>query len=331
MLSTSSILLALVASGPIFVTAHGVVSQIAFGDVLVDAWAPYTDPYRSPMPEKLTREYNSNGPIEDVTSAAFTCNTNGATENVPVQTIQTGVKAGDSMTFYWTVWPDSHKGPVMTYLADCQGDCSTFNATGDVWFKIDESGYSNGVWASDTLIQNNSSYTTKIPTTIASGQYLLRHEILALHSASSVNGAQWYPSCNQINVTSTGSLKPAGVAIPGYIKADDPGVLINIYTTLTNYTIPGPAVIEGGTSGGSVSNSSASTSVASGSSVVSSGVAAAATSSGTQASTGQQISSTGGATNSSAGSTPSGKSSCSTRSRRHHHGQRGIPSREQRL
>lgn len=101
----------------------------------------------------------------------------------------------------------------MTYLANCGGDCTKFDgSTGNAWFKIDEAGLADGKWASDKLIAgalamlgprlrcpdlacafiDGSKWTVTIPSSIASGQYLLRHEILALHSASTLNGGQFY-------------------------------------------------------------------------------------------------------------------------------------------
>ena len=48
--------------------------------------------------------------------------------------------------------------------------------------------------------------------------------------------------CAQINITGgSGSKSPATVSLPGAYKATDPGILINIYQTLSSYTIPGPA------------------------------------------------------------------------------------------
>jgi cellulase len=31
------------------------------------------------------------------------------------------VDAGDSIEFKWLTWPDSHKGPIMNYVAPCNG------------------------------------------------------------------------------------------------------------------------------------------------------------------------------------------------------------------
>lgn len=39
------------------------------------------------------------------------------------------VAAGDTMDVFWSSWPDTHKGPVIDYLASCNGDCSTVDKT----------------------------------------------------------------------------------------------------------------------------------------------------------------------------------------------------------
>lgn len=134
----------------------------------------------------------------------------------------------------------------MTYLANCGGDCTTVDATTLSYFKINEAGLNaDGTWASDDLIANNNSWTVTLPSDIVAGQYLIRHELLALHSAGTEGGAQFYPMCANLQVTGSGTAAPEGVKFPGAYSATDPGILVNIYGTLTSYTIPGPAVYEG--------------------------------------------------------------------------------------
>jgi len=41
--------------------------------------------------------------------------------------------------------------------------------------------------------ENGFSWNVKIPSSLAPGSYVLRHEIIGLHSAGSSNGAQNYP------------------------------------------------------------------------------------------------------------------------------------------
>jgi lytic cellulose monooxygenase (C1-hydroxylating) len=52
---------------------------------------------------------------------------------------------------------------------------------------------------------------------------------------------------DQMTLTGGGSNTPATVNFPGAYKASDPGILIDIHSALKSYTVPGPAVIQGGT------------------------------------------------------------------------------------
>jgi hypothetical protein len=87
------------------------------------------------------------------------------------------VKAGGTVEFQWTVWPHDI-GPVLTYVAACNGDCATVDKSTLLWVKIDAVGYdtSKKVWASGTLIERNNTWTTTVPKTLAPGNYVFRHE-----------------------------------------------------------------------------------------------------------------------------------------------------------
>jgi hypothetical protein len=99
-----------------------------------------------------------------------------------------------------------------------------------------------GTWASDQLIANNNSWVVTIPTDIAPGNYVLRHEIIALHSAGQVDGAQNYPQCVNLQVTGSGTATPSGVLGTALYSKTDPGIEINIYTSLSTYKVPGPTL-----------------------------------------------------------------------------------------
>ncbi|KAK1779916.1 glycosyl hydrolase family 61-domain-containing protein [Copromyces sp. CBS 386.78] len=91
----------------------------------------------------------------------------------------------------------------------------------------------------------------------ASVQYVLRHEIMALHGAGSANGAQAYPQCFNLKVTGSGNNLPSG-GVPGtqqLYTATDAGILFNIYQNDFTYPVPGPALIAGAVS--SIQQSSA--------------------------------------------------------------------------
>lgn len=84
-----------------------------------------------------------------------------------------------------------------------------------------------------------------IPASIAPGKYVLRHELISLHSADHENGAQNYPQCLNIEVASDGTDIPVGEPATSFYKAEDAGIHLSIYTAPVEYTIPGPALYSG--------------------------------------------------------------------------------------
>ena len=156
------------------------------------------------------------------------------------------VAAGGSVTLVWDTWPESHHGPVIDYLAPVSGDFASVIPASLSWVKIAESGLKSGsnpgVWASDDLIANGNSWTVEIPSNLAAGKYVLRHEIIGLHSAGNADGAQAYPQCINIEVTGGGSATPSGGDFTTFYSPEDPGILFNLYGEFSSYPIPGPAV-----------------------------------------------------------------------------------------
>ncbi|KFY18651.1 hypothetical protein V493_08449 [Pseudogymnoascus sp. VKM F-4281 (FW-2241)] len=164
--------------------------------------------------------------------------------------LHTLTSTGPDSTADNKVIDSSHKGPVMAYMkkvSDSLGG-NPSSGPGDGWFKISEDAYSNGKWGVDNLINSGGIQKFTIPSCIANGDYLIRLEVLALHSAYSSGGAQFYMECISATVTGgSGSKTPSTVSIPGTYKANDPGVTVNIYNNQgqpypSSYTPPGPAV-----------------------------------------------------------------------------------------
>jgi len=141
----------------------------------------------------------------------------------------------------------SHKGPVMVYVAKADT-----NGEGAVWTKIYEDGLTNGKWGVDNFIANKGLVEITLPD-LEAGDYLIRPEMIGLHEASAEAKAQFYNGCGQIKVTGSGSasLPATGVDMTKAYKATDPGVLFNIYGGATDYTVPGPKVWDGASTGGS--------------------------------------------------------------------------------
>lgn len=72
-------------------------------------------------------------------------------------------------------------------------DATQPDVTGLKWFKIWEDGLDlEGVWGVTRLYNAAGKVNFTIPSCIPVGQYLLRHEIIALHAASNYPGAQFY-------------------------------------------------------------------------------------------------------------------------------------------
>lgn len=84
------------------------------------------------------------------------------------------------------------------------------------------------------LSVNGGTAVVTIPSDIAPGNYLIRHEIIALHLAITEGGAEFYPSCTQIAISGNGSGRPKSeelVSFPGAYKDDDPGIFFpEVYT-----------------------------------------------------------------------------------------------------
>lgn len=143
------------------------------------------------------------------------------------------VAPGDTIDFVWNTWPESHEGPIVNYLADCGGDCTTVDKSTLKFVKFDQGGLVDGSsppghWVTDDLIANNNTGSATIPTTLKAGSYVLRHEIIALHGAGSENGAQNYPQCINIEVTGDGTEMPEGTAGTALYDTQEPGILVNM-------------------------------------------------------------------------------------------------------
>ncbi|EXK44491.1 hypothetical protein FOMG_03202 [Fusarium oxysporum f. sp. melonis 26406] len=172
------------------------------------------------------------------------CQKNGKPANLTVQ-----VAAGGAIDFQWTKW--AHFDSMMTYVAPCNGDCSAVDKTTLKWVKIDEAGidFDTQEWAARKMVNNNRTWTTKIPSTLAAGNYVFRHEIIAVHGSNRIGGVQNYPQCFNIETIGSGTAKPEGVLGTKLYTPTDPGLYFNPYTILKNYTIPGPPLFKDGNGG----------------------------------------------------------------------------------
>jgi hypothetical protein len=144
-------------------------------------------------------------------------------------------------------------GPVMTYMASC-GDsgCANFSGPSAEFFKISELGQQpDGNWTmADLNAGPNATTSVTLPSDLPAGEYLVRHELIAMQLGMSPGGAEFYPACLQIRLAApngTAAPLPSGdqvVNFPGGYSDTDPGILDpDIYNPGANYTFPGPPLI----------------------------------------------------------------------------------------
>lgn len=124
----------------------------------------------------------------------------------------------------------------MVWMFKCAGDFSSCTGDGTGWFKIDQMGMTapplTGTSWGTAVVMANLKWTSTIPARLAPGNYLIRHELLALHQAYT---PQWYPECAQLVITGSGTGVPSGTfltPIPSYASATDPGVYVSVYDHL---------------------------------------------------------------------------------------------------
>ena len=88
--------------------------------------------------------------------------------------------------------------------------------------------------------------TITLPGTLAPGNYLIRHEIIALQNAAAEGGTEFYPACTQLSVGGSQNGGPTAdelVTLPGAYSDTDPGVLdSSVYDTSVEYIFPGPPI-----------------------------------------------------------------------------------------
>ncbi|KAM0240648.1 hypothetical protein ACHAPO_002549 [Fusarium lateritium] len=194
----------------------------------------------------------ANSPIYPIDGAAMACGRDGGKA---VQYI-CPAPGGAQLTFQFRESPSGHKkgaiaeghrGPCSVYMKKVD-DMFSDSAAGDGWFKVFEDGYNvkEDKWCVDRLIENNGLLSVNLPTGLPSGYYLVRPEILALHSAPD-GDPQFYQSCAQIFIEN-GPEGPLEIpekyeaSIPGYVTKKDPAVTFNIYDEHGEYPIHGPDV-----------------------------------------------------------------------------------------
>lgn len=250
MVSTTHLLVPLLLAS--YASAHGFVHQFTVNGQ--NFTSPRPSDQRSSQPSSI-RQVASQDPVQGAQNPEMNC---GKSPTFPASD-SAKVQAGDTLAFDWRaadlgIWP--HKwGPVITYLADCgDGGCENFDSTKARWFKIEQKAFKPGPvkdetganfewWVNDSTL--GKPLTVRIPPSVAPGNYLMRHEIIALHNGGSFRGAEFYPSCAQLSISGSGSSKPSSdelVSFPGAYDDNDKGIKVDVFSGLRpeDYVFPGP-------------------------------------------------------------------------------------------
>jgi cellulase len=248
---------------PTTTLAHGRITSITTSNGTVyPGWDPASSPNLTP-PYPLAAWSASNLGNIYIPPSQFTTDNIACHYNATPPTLHIPTTPGAQLTLHWNEWPTSHVGPVLTYLASCQGRCTNAKKEALRWVKIDELGWLNstgwdeldlgGTWAANVLIANSYSWVVKLPQQLAEGEYVLRHEIIALHVAEALDGAQAYPQCVNLRVGKGRGdgegeeLGGGGVLASELYSMRDEGILVDVHQKIEGYKIPGPALWVGAT------------------------------------------------------------------------------------
>ncbi|KAG6829903.1 hypothetical protein H0H92_003036 [Tricholoma furcatifolium] len=308
------------------VLGHGYVSEVSIAGTSYKGNIPGATPNPS-----IIRQITTIDPVKGANNSDLNCGFGAqAAANVG------NAMPGDQVQFYWgdgggtLNWPHN-TGPLMTYMASCGSTtCDKFDTTQAKWFKIDQQGQENNdgnggaTWYQNNVSEyriprskvdlkanspsvNGEPVNVTLPPTLAAGNYVVRHEIIALQLAVSLGGAEFYPSCTQITVGGSqtgGPTEDELVSFPGAYSDTDPGIYDpNVYNGGSTYTFPGPPVAAFAASSASNTNSTSSGST---------GTGTASTASSTTSASGTGTTSTASGTTSASGATSTGSSSNST-------------------
>ncbi|KAJ3123828.1 hypothetical protein HK098_001619 [Nowakowskiella sp. JEL0407] len=224
-----------------FVNAHGAVTDYIIDGTAYDGYHGFA-PTGQPTIQWQWKNYD---PMFTPTDSNIMCN--GGTS----AGLSAPVKPGSNVTAHWSQWTHS-EGPCTAYLYKCDGAFSSCDGKKKQWFKIGEVGlvsgtYKGGVWCG-TQIMNTKKWSVTIPQNLVPGNYLIRHELMALHQA---NNPQFYPECAQLTVSGSGTDYPTSeyfTSFPGYAQLSDSNIKIDIDVAsagATVYKVPGPPLWKG--------------------------------------------------------------------------------------
>ncbi|KAB5594181.1 Glycoside hydrolase family 61 protein [Ceratobasidium theobromae] len=223
--------------------AHGYVDKIIVDGKTYNGPIPGETNPKSPI-----RRISTINPYKDPKGSGITCG-----EGSQLAAVVAPATAGSKLDLTWVAHPNQkwphEMGPLITYMAKVPAGqtADKFDASKGDFFKIAQEGQDGDGWFVARLMKLGTKYTVTIPKELEDGDYIMRHEIIALHLADSKGGAEFYSSCFQLRVTGgTGSAKTTAsetVRFPGGYTANDKGIFTpKVFDNGFKYTFPGPAI-----------------------------------------------------------------------------------------
>ncbi|QRW02342.1 glycoside hydrolase family 61 protein [Ceratobasidium sp. AG-Ba] len=239
---------ALAAAG---VHAHGYVSFIKADGKKYPGGVPGEKNVKSPI-----RFISTINPNKNPNGAAITCGANAKNAGMTAP-----VTAGTGIDLTWVAHPNQawphEMGPIITYMAKVpEGKTAqTVDPATLSFFKIQQHGQKSkgsNKWVVEDQMKLNTIYTVNVPEAIEDGEYIMRHELIALHLADKKGGAEFYSSCFNLKVSGgTGTNPSATAKFPGTYSASDKGIFTpGVFNRGFVYSFPGPAIPEFNSSGG---------------------------------------------------------------------------------
>ncbi|EAQ83177.1 hypothetical protein CHGG_09581, partial [Chaetomium globosum CBS 148.51] len=154
--------------------AHGYIYRVTSDNTVYPGYDIFIDPVLRPAPSRIAYGGGSTGPVFDATKADVACNT----VHNPAPGYIAQARAGSSVTFHWSRWLYSHKGPMTAWMAPYSGDVADVNVNELEFFKFAEEAVDEeGVWGTVKLLdETNGTWTATIPADIKPGTYIIRQE-----------------------------------------------------------------------------------------------------------------------------------------------------------
>jgi hypothetical protein len=117
-----ALIFALGASFLDLVHAHGFVSGVKVNGA---GWTPGADPvwyYYAAGTSPATAGWNAlNQDNGFVSPDSYETSNIACHKSATAGQLYISANAGDTLTFFWNTWPESHHGPIINYIAPCNG------------------------------------------------------------------------------------------------------------------------------------------------------------------------------------------------------------------